>query len=194
MHPHHTKLNPVRVFHSDRGSQYTSGEYGTLCAGYQITQSVGRTGVCWDNAPSESFFATLKKELVNRRTFRTRAEARIAIRHWIESWYNRRRLSSVIGYQTRHQSNGRTTTVTPPTPWPHNNRVRPAGGTPHGSLLDAKPDTTNANTRHPLGSPFAGNHGDQAGFSPGTLGRTRTSTTRSREPSRTTHQATPVDA
>ncbi len=88
------------VFHSDRGSQYTSGEYGDLCAGYRITQSVGRTGVCWDNAPSESFFATLKKELVNRRTFRTHTEARIAIRHWIESWYNRRRLSSVIGYQT----------------------------------------------------------------------------------------------
>jgi putative transposase len=88
------------VFHSDRGSQYTSGEYGDLCAGYRVTQSVGRTGVCWDNAPAESFFATLKKELVHRTTFRTRAEARIAIRHWIESWYNRRRLSSVIGYQT----------------------------------------------------------------------------------------------
>jgi len=88
------------VFHSDRGSQYTSGEYGDLCTEYRVTQSVGRTGVCWDNAPSESFFATLKKELVNRTTFRTHAEARIAIRHWIESWYNRRRLSSVIGYQT----------------------------------------------------------------------------------------------
>jgi len=73
------------VFHSDRGSQYTSGEYGDLCATYRVTQSVGRTGVCWDNAPAESFYATLKKELVNRTTFRTHAEARIAIRHWIES-------------------------------------------------------------------------------------------------------------
>jgi putative transposase len=54
--------------------------------------------VCWDNAPAESFLATLKKELVHRRTFRTRAEARLAIRHWIESWYNRQRLSSVLGY------------------------------------------------------------------------------------------------
>ena len=88
------------VFHSDRGSQYTSGQYGDLCTEYRVTQSVGRTGVCWDNAPAESFFATLKKELVNRTTFRTHTEARIAIRHWIESWYNRRRLSSVIGYQT----------------------------------------------------------------------------------------------
>ena len=88
------------VFHSDRGSQYTSGEYGDLCERLGVTQSVGRTGVCWDNAPSESFFATLKKELVYRTTFQTRTEARLAIRHWIESWYNRRRRSSVIGYQT----------------------------------------------------------------------------------------------
>ncbi len=88
------------VFHSDRGSQYTSGDYGLLCASLGITQSVGRTGVCWDNAPVESFFATLKKEFVYRTTFRTRAEARLAIRHWIESWYNLRRRSSVIGYQS----------------------------------------------------------------------------------------------
>ena len=88
------------VFHSDRGSQYTSSEYGDLCVGYRVTQSVGRTGQCWDNAPAESFIATLKKELVYRTTFRTRAEARIAIRHWIESLYNRRRRSAVIGYQT----------------------------------------------------------------------------------------------
>jgi transposase InsO family protein len=88
------------VFHSDRGTQYTSGEFAELCEEYGVAQSVGRTGVCWDNAPAESFLATLKKELVHRRTFRTRAEARLAIRHWIEAWYNRRRLSSVLGYQS----------------------------------------------------------------------------------------------
>ena len=65
-----------------------------------MIQSVGRTGVCWDNAPAESFLATLKKELVHRRTFRTRAEARIAIREWIEAWYNRRRLSSALDYRS----------------------------------------------------------------------------------------------
>ena len=86
------------VFHSDRGTQYTSGEFAELCDRHRILQSVGRTGVCWDNAPAESFLATLKKELVYRRVFKTRAEARVAIRHWIEAWYNRRRLSSVIGY------------------------------------------------------------------------------------------------
>ena len=94
------KPNPITIHHSYQDVQYTSGEYGDLCTEYRVTQSVGRTGVCWDNAPAESFFATLKKELVYRTTFRTHAEARIAIRHWIESWYNRRRLSSVIGYQT----------------------------------------------------------------------------------------------
>lgn len=86
------------VFHSDRGTQYTSTQFGDLCHTYGVLQSVGRTGVCWDNAPAESFLATLKKELVHRHTFRTRAEARVAIRHWIQAWYNRRRLSSVLGY------------------------------------------------------------------------------------------------
>jgi transposase InsO family protein len=88
------------VFHSDRGTQYTSGEFAELCASHGVSQSVGRTGVCWDNAPAESFLATLKKELVHRRVFKTRAEARLAIRHWIEAWYNRRRLHSKLGYQS----------------------------------------------------------------------------------------------
>ena len=81
-------------------AQYLSGEYRQLVADLGMVQSVGRTGVCWDNAPAESFLATLKKELVHRRVFRTRAEARLAIRHWIEAWYNRRRLSSVLEYQS----------------------------------------------------------------------------------------------
>jgi transposase InsO family protein len=102
------------VFHSDRGTQYTSAEVAELSAQYGILQSVGRTGVCWDNAPAESFLATLKKELVHRRVFRTRAEARLAIRHWIEAWYNRRRLSSVLGYQSpiEWENNYRHTTNT----------------------------------------------------------------------------------
>jgi transposase InsO family protein len=87
------------VFHSDRGTQYTSDEYAEVCASHEILQSVGRTGSCLDNAPAESFLATLKKELVHRRVFKTRAEARLAIRHWIESWYNRRRLHSALGNQ-----------------------------------------------------------------------------------------------
>ena len=102
------------VFHSDRGTQYTSAEFAELCDQHGVSQSVGRTGVCWDNAPAESFLATLKKELVHRRTFRTRAQARLVIRHWIEAWYNRRRLSSVLGYlsPTEWEDHYRHTTET----------------------------------------------------------------------------------
>ena len=74
--------------------------FADLCDRHGVSQSVGRTGVCWDNATAESFLATLKKELVHRRVFKTRAEARLAIRHWIEAWYNRRRLHSRLGYQS----------------------------------------------------------------------------------------------
>lgn len=86
------------IFHSDRGTQYTSDEFAKFCGANGISRSVGRTGVCWDNAAAESFFASLKKELVHRRTFKTRAEARLAIMAWIEGWYNTRRLHSTLGY------------------------------------------------------------------------------------------------
>jgi putative transposase len=88
------------VFHSDRGTQYTSTEYRTLLGGYKILPSVGRTGVCWDNALAESFFASLKNELVHRTAFPTRRHARRAIAHYIEVWYNRERLHSGLGYRT----------------------------------------------------------------------------------------------
>jgi putative transposase len=88
------------IFHSDRGSQYTSADFAAECARHGIKRSAGRTGVCWDNAAAESFFATLKKELVHRQTFRTRQDARLAIFAWIEGWYNRQRLHSAIDYMT----------------------------------------------------------------------------------------------
>ena len=87
------------VFHTDRGSQYTSRATAQLCRAYGIAQSVGRTGVCWDNAAAESFLGTLKKELVNRADYRSRHQARLSIRWWIEAWYNPRRLHSTIGQQ-----------------------------------------------------------------------------------------------
>jgi putative transposase len=88
------------IFHSDRGVQYTSDEYRRLLRDLRMRPSVGRTGVCWDNAMAESFFASLKKELVHRTTFATRREARDAIANYIEIFYNRRRLHSGIGYRT----------------------------------------------------------------------------------------------
>ncbi|MFF8261848.1 IS3 family transposase, partial [Streptomyces virginiae] len=88
------------VFHSDRGSQYTSHTFAQLAADLDIRLSVGRTGVCWDNALAESFFATLKTELISRHTWRTKAAAHSAIFEYIEGWYNTRRLHSSLGYQS----------------------------------------------------------------------------------------------
>lgn len=100
------------IFHSDRGCQYSSAAFAELCDRLGVVQSMGRTGVCWDNAAAESWFASLKKELVHRRVFRTRDEARREIFRWIETWYNRRRLHSALGYLTpieweHHQRTGR---------------------------------------------------------------------------------------
>lgn len=88
------------IFHSDRGSQYTSTELRQKLHSMDIKASVGRTGVCWDNAAAESFFGALKNELVHRVTFPTREHARKAIARYIEVFYNRRRLHSALGYKT----------------------------------------------------------------------------------------------
>jgi putative transposase len=86
------------VCHSDRGSQYASRDYQTALRDAKIVCSMSRSGNCWDNAPTESFFATLKKELVHRRKFTTRQEAKTALFGWIEGWYNRKRRHSTLGY------------------------------------------------------------------------------------------------
>ncbi len=84
--------------HSDRGSQYASEHYQLLLAKHSITCSMSRRADCWDNAPMESFFASLKKELVHDADFATRAEARAAIFEYIEVFYNTRRRHSSLGY------------------------------------------------------------------------------------------------
>ncbi|WP_395111719.1 IS3 family transposase, partial [Actinomadura sp. SCN-SB] len=89
------------IFHSDRGSNYTSDEFGRhLGKRHKMRRSVGRTGVCWDNAMAESFFGALKNEWLNRMVFATRAKARRAVVQYIEGFYNRRRLHSANGYRT----------------------------------------------------------------------------------------------
>ncbi|MFJ8015037.1 transposase [Streptomyces sp. NPDC096339] len=82
------------------GSQYTSHAFARLAADLDVRLSVGRTGVCWDNALAESFFATLKNELVSQLSWHTRAAARSEIFEYIEGWYNNRRLHSSLGYQS----------------------------------------------------------------------------------------------
>ena len=86
------------LHHSDRGSQYASFAYQSLLGDYQIVASMSRTGNCYDNAPMESFFGTLKCELVHDRQYHTRAEARQDIFEYIEVFYNRKRLHSSLGY------------------------------------------------------------------------------------------------
>lgn len=88
------------IFHSDRGCQYTSREFAILASEFGVRLSVGRTGQCWDNALAESFFATLKRELIEDRPWPSRAAARTAIFEWIEGWYNIRRLHSSLGYRS----------------------------------------------------------------------------------------------
>jgi transposase InsO family protein len=86
------------VHHTDRGCQYTAADYGAVLAGHGIAQSLGRPGTCWDNAVAESFFATLKLELVDRYTWPTRRRARTAVFEFIEGFYNRQRRHSTLGY------------------------------------------------------------------------------------------------
>lgn len=86
------------VFHSDRGSQYASSDYRDALLKADITCSMSRRANCWDNAVAESFFGTLKIELIYPRIFSTRAIARTIIAEWIEVFYNRQRLHSTLGY------------------------------------------------------------------------------------------------
>ena len=86
------------IFHSDRGCQYTSGEFASLCEDRAVTQSMSRPGQCWDNAVAETFFAALKNELIYRNVWATRAEARRATFEYIELFYNRRRRHSSLNY------------------------------------------------------------------------------------------------
>ena len=86
------------LHHSDRGSQYASGDFQNRLESAGISCSMSRRGNCWDNAPVESFFGTLKQELVHRCDFVTRVAARSKIFEWLEVWYNRARRHSSLGY------------------------------------------------------------------------------------------------
>jgi transposase InsO family protein len=94
-------VNPGELTtHSDRGVQYASGSYREELKALQIIPSMSRSGNCYDNAFAESFFATLKKELIYRCSFKTREEAKTAIFEYIECWYNRKRIHSSLGHLT----------------------------------------------------------------------------------------------
>lgn len=99
---------PGLVHHSDRGSQYDSVRYRDLLAGHGMLQSMSRRGDCYDNAPMESFFASLKAELVGDTPYRDADEARDMLVWYIDGFYNRSRLHSSIGYRTPMQAQQRT--------------------------------------------------------------------------------------
>jgi putative transposase len=95
-----TQRRPERgvIFHSDRGCQYTSAQFARTATDAGVRLSVGRKGQCWDNAVAESFFATIKTELLNRQPWPTKTQAHQAIFTYIEGWYNTRRRHSSLGY------------------------------------------------------------------------------------------------
>ena len=94
------RRNPAKgvILHSDRGSQYAGNDFKALLARHEFTGSMSKKGDCWDNAVAESFFHTLKVELVHRMKFRTREEAKRKIFEYIEMYYNRKRTHSTLGY------------------------------------------------------------------------------------------------
>ena len=109
------------IHHSDRGSQYTSYAFGKRCREAGIMPSMGSVGDAYDNAMAESFFATLEREVLNRRRFKSQAEARMAIFEWIEGWYNPHRRHSGLGYRSpvnyeraHHQARVRMAELPPP--------------------------------------------------------------------------------
>lgn len=94
-----TVIEADAVFHSDRGSVYSSADYRKLVTALGMRSSMGRTGVCWDNAMAESFFSALKNERVDRTVYATKAQARRDVIAYIEGFYNSRRRHSALGYK-----------------------------------------------------------------------------------------------
>ena len=99
---------PGLIHHSDQGSQYVSLAFGQAARDAGIARSMGSTGDCYDNAVAESFFATLKTELLHRHTWPTRRQARTAIFEYIEAFYNRARRHSTLGYLSPADYENRT--------------------------------------------------------------------------------------
>lgn len=107
------------IHHSDQGSQYTSVAFGQRCEKLSVRPSMGSVGDAYDNAMAESFFASLECELIDRRTFETKSQARLALFTYIEGWYNPRRRHSALGrispadFERKHADHREPKTVNP---------------------------------------------------------------------------------
>ena len=108
----HRRPDRGLIWHSDQGSQFVALAFGQQARGAGIAQSMGSRGDCWDNAVAESFFATLKKELIHRRTWPTKAELRVEVFDYIEVFYNRQRRHSTLGQLSPADYEART--LSPP--------------------------------------------------------------------------------
>ena len=100
------KNRPIKqdlLFHSDRGVQYACTDFREQLKGLPVVQSMSRKGNCWDNAVAESFFKTLKTELVYHENYPTKQQARLAVFEYIEGWYNRKRRHSALGNRSPQQ-------------------------------------------------------------------------------------------
>lgn len=106
---------PGLIHHSDRGGQYASKEFRAVLEDHKALSSMGKTGNCYDNATVESFFATLKTELVRGKPFPTKEEARRELFEYIEVFYNRQRLHSALGYRSpvAYETESEATSATP---------------------------------------------------------------------------------
>jgi putative transposase len=113
------------IHHSDQGSQYTSLAFGNRCRQMGVRPSMGTVGDAFDNAMAESFFASLECELIDRKTFKTRTEARLAVFTWIEGWYNPRRRHSALRYLSPVNFERRLTSI----PEPDVQRTKPEHST-----------------------------------------------------------------
>ncbi len=101
---HPLQLLPVEVLQRPiESAQYTSEAFARCTNSLGVRQSMGRTGICWDNAQAESFFASLKVECVHRTALATRERARRVVGRWIETWYNQRRRHSALDYTTPNE-------------------------------------------------------------------------------------------
>ena len=102
-----TVITEELIFHSDRGSQYASYAFTDIIISYEglVIQSMSRKGNCWDNAVAESFFKSLKTEWVYKQKYNYRSQAEFSIFSWIETWYNKRRIHSFLGYKTINEFN-----------------------------------------------------------------------------------------
>jgi len=95
------KINHKLIFHSDRGIQYASHKFRNLLSlNKHVYQSMRRKGNCWDNAVAESFFKSLKTELIYHEEYKTIDQAKLEVFEYMEVWYNRKRLHSALGYKT----------------------------------------------------------------------------------------------